>query len=70
MYHAFDHYGPRLEGSLAERNNGVMISMSAGKALAYALFNLQERGDYSSAMGLGFMRAWSLAFTQDPMIWW
>ena len=44
MYHAFDHYGPRLEGSLAERNNGVMISMSAGKALAYALFNLQERG--------------------------
>ena len=44
MYHAFEHYGPRLEGSLAERNNGVMISMSAGKALAYALFNLQERG--------------------------
>ena len=44
MYHAFDHYGPRLEGSLPERNNGVMISMSAGKALAYALFNLQERG--------------------------
>jgi len=44
MYHAFDHYGPRLEGSLAERNNGVMVSMSAGKALAYALFNLQERG--------------------------
>ena len=44
MYHAFDHYGPRLEGNLAERNNGVMISMSAGKALAYALFNLQERG--------------------------
>ena len=44
MYHAFDHYGPRLQGSLAERNNGVMISMSAGKALAYALFNLQERG--------------------------
>ncbi len=44
MYHAFDHYGPRLDGNLAERNNGVMISMSAGKALAYALFNLQERG--------------------------
>jgi len=44
MYHAFDQYGPRLEGNLAERNNGVMVSMSAGKALAYALFNLQERG--------------------------
>ncbi|MGE4660951.1 MAG: translational GTPase TypA, partial [Arenicellales bacterium] len=44
MYHAFDHYAARIEGDLAERNNGVMVSMSAGKALAYALFNLQERG--------------------------
>ncbi|MDP6947755.1 MAG: translational GTPase TypA [Arenicellales bacterium] len=44
MYHAFDHYAPRVDGNLAERNNGVMVSMAAGKALAYALFNLQERG--------------------------
>ena len=44
MYHAFDHYACRIEGNLAERNNGVLVSMSAGKALAYALFNLQERG--------------------------
>ena len=29
---------------LGQRNNGVLISMVAGKALAYALFNLQERG--------------------------
>ncbi|XXK22823.1 translational GTPase TypA [Arenicellales bacterium nBUS_48] len=44
MYHSFDHYGPRIVGHLAERNNGVLISMASGKALAYALFNLQERG--------------------------
>ena len=44
MYHSFDHYGPRIDGHLAERNNGVLISMASGKALAYALFNLQERG--------------------------
>ena len=44
MYHAFDHYAPRVNGNLAERNNGVLVSMAAGKALAYALFNLQERG--------------------------
>ncbi|MBT5819427.1 MAG: translational GTPase TypA, partial [Proteobacteria bacterium] len=44
MYHAFDHYAPRVDGNLAERNNGVLVSMAAGKALAYALFNLQERG--------------------------
>ena len=44
MYHAFDHYGPRIAGHLGERNNGVLIAMASGKALAYALFNLQERG--------------------------
>ena len=43
-YHVFDHYGPRVEGALAERRKGVLVSMVAGKALAYALFNLQERG--------------------------
>ena len=44
MYHAFDHYGPRAPGTLGERNNGVLVSMAMGKALGYALFNLQERG--------------------------
>jgi len=44
MYHAFDHYGSRIAGHLGERNNGVLIAMASGKALAYALFNLQERG--------------------------
>ena len=44
MYHVFDHYGPAKTGEYGQRTNGVMISMAAGKALAYALFNLQERG--------------------------
>jgi GTP-binding protein len=44
IYHVFDHYGPRLEGDIGQRKNGVLISNATGKALAYALFNLQERG--------------------------
>tara|TARA_B110001454_G_scaffold21377_1_gene20579 strand:- start:19730 stop:21544 length:1815 start_codon:yes stop_codon:yes gene_type:complete len=44
LYHVFDTYDHRIESSLGQRNNGVLISMVAGKALAYALYNLQERG--------------------------
>jgi GTP-binding protein len=44
MYHVFDHFGPVVERDLAERNAGVMISNGRGPVLAYALFNLQERG--------------------------
>jgi len=44
IYHVFDSYGPKFEGSIGQRQNGVLISTAAGKALAYALFNLQERG--------------------------
>ncbi|WP_115720357.1 translational GTPase TypA [Gallaecimonas mangrovi] len=44
MYHSFDHYGPHKGGNIGQRNNGVLISNATGKALAYALFNLQDRG--------------------------
>ena len=44
MYHVFDHFGPVVERNLAERSAGVMISNARGQVLAYALFNLQERG--------------------------
>ena len=44
MYHAFDHYGPRVAGELAQRQRGVLVSIDTGMARAYALFNLQERG--------------------------
>ena len=44
MTSVFDHYGPVKVGEIAKRTNGVMYSMMAGKTLAYALFNLQNRG--------------------------
>jgi GTP-binding protein len=44
IYHVFDHYGPAQTGGIAPRHNGAMIANSTGKALGYALFNLQERG--------------------------
>ncbi|MEO1038222.1 MAG: translational GTPase TypA [Pseudomonadota bacterium] len=44
MYHAFDHYAPRQAGEVGQRHKGAIISMINGKALAYALWNIQERG--------------------------
>jgi GTP-binding protein len=44
LYHLFHKYAPRIEAEIGQRTNGVLVSMVAGKALAYALFNLQERG--------------------------
>jgi GTP-binding protein len=44
MTHVFDHYGPVTAAALAERQNGVLVSMVHGKTLAYALHALQDRG--------------------------
>ncbi|HOV58503.1 MAG TPA: translational GTPase TypA [Rhodanobacteraceae bacterium] len=44
LFHVFDHYGPKAEGAIAKRQNGVMISNGQGQAPAYALVGLQERG--------------------------
>ena len=41
--HVFDDYGP-MAGQMAERRNGVLISQNDGEAVAYALWNLQDRG--------------------------
>ena len=41
--HVFDDYGP-MAGPMAERRNGVLISQNDGEAVAYALWNLQDRG--------------------------
>lgn len=51
MYHVFDHYGPAQQGGFASRKNGVLIANGQGKALGYALFNLQERGRLFSSHG-------------------
>jgi GTP-binding protein len=37
-------YGERVETDLGRRNSGVLISNAEGKAVGYALFNLQNRG--------------------------
>lgn len=44
MHHVFSHYGPAAKGEIPHRLNGVLISNQSGVALAYALWNLQERG--------------------------
>jgi GTP-binding protein len=44
IYSVFSHYGPMKTGDYGQRINGVLIANGAGKALGYALFNLQERG--------------------------
>ncbi len=43
LFHHFKEYGP-YSGEMTGRKNGGMIAMSTGKAVAYALDTLQERG--------------------------
>jgi GTP-binding protein len=43
MSHVFDGFAP-LAGEIPARHNGVLVSNEQGEAVAYALFNLQERG--------------------------
>ncbi len=43
MYRIFDSYDV-FKGEILERKNGALISTETGSAVAYALFNLQERG--------------------------
>jgi GTP-binding protein len=40
----FSHYAPVVQQALARRKQGAMVAMGDGQAVAYALFNLQDRG--------------------------
>lgn len=40
----FLEFRPLFAGTIEKRSTGSMISMASGKALAYALWNLQDRG--------------------------
>ncbi len=51
LFHVFDHYGPKEQGAIAKRNNGVMIANAAGATPAYSLGPLQERGKLFAAEG-------------------
>ncbi|MEM9103183.1 MAG: translational GTPase TypA [Pseudomonadota bacterium] len=44
IYHTFERYDVAHTGTLAQRINGTLIANGMGKALGFALFNLQERG--------------------------
>ena len=45
LYHVFDHFGKMESGKLGQRQRGALVSMCTGKATAYSLWNLQERGE-------------------------
>ena len=46
MNSTFDSYKPQKEGEIGQRNNGSLISMNQGQAVAYAIFNLQKSGKF------------------------
>lgn len=51
LFHVFDHYGPKEQGAIAKRQNGVMIANAAGATPAYSLGPLEERGKLFAAEG-------------------
>jgi GTP-binding protein len=44
IFSVFDHYAPVKPGTFGKRMNGVLIANGVGKAVAFAIFNLQDRG--------------------------
>jgi len=46
----FDSYQP-FKGEIKSRTRGVLISLNAGKANAYAIFNLEDRGTFFVSPG-------------------
>jgi len=46
MNSTFDSYKPQKPGDIGQRSNGSLISMNQGKAVAYAIFNLQKSGKF------------------------
>jgi GTP-binding protein len=51
LYNVFLEYRAVRPGEYGQRTNGVLVANGPGKALAYALFNLQERGRLFVAPG-------------------
>jgi len=44
LYSTFSHYDDVRPGEIGQRQNGVLISNGQGKAVAFALYSLQDRG--------------------------
>jgi GTP-binding protein len=53
LNHVFHEYAP-YKGEIEGRKNGVLIAMDSGETVAYALFNLQERGTLFVGPGVKF----------------
>jgi GTP-binding protein len=51
LYNVFLEYGPARPGDYGQRTSGALVSNGEGRTLAYALFNLQERGRLFTAPG-------------------
>ena len=45
--HVFDHYGKIGGTDIGQRQKGVLIANANGKAVGFAIFNLQDRGKRS-----------------------
>ncbi|MFZ5829545.1 MAG: translational GTPase TypA [Planctomycetota bacterium] len=50
IHHRFEGYAP-MEGEIADRNTGSLVSIAAGKAVGYALDGLQQRAELHVAPG-------------------
>ncbi|ALA69319.1 GTP-binding protein TypA [Geobacillus stearothermophilus 10] len=44
LNHSFDHYAPVQPGAIGGRRQGVLVSMETGKATAYSIMQLEDRG--------------------------
>jgi GTP-binding protein len=44
LNHSFDHYAPAQRGQVGGRRQGVLISMETGKATAYGIMQVEDRG--------------------------
>lgn len=51
IHHRFESYRP-VEGEVPRRANGVLISMTSGKTMPFALFALQDRSDFFVPAGV------------------
>ena len=69
MYHAFDHYGPKVGAALGRRNNGVLVSMATGKSLGIPCLICRSEVVFLCLPGLKFMKEWLLGYMPGQMIW-
>src|SRR5699024_11452224 len=58
MNNSFSHYGPVVDGLEAGRRTGGLVSLEAGKATAYGILNLEDRGTIFVDLGTEVYPGW------------